>query len=153
MPFAIMMNKVEHIGIAVRDLERSNELYATLLGVLPYKMETVESEHVITSFFKVGDTKIELLQATQPNSAIARFIEQRGEGMHHIAYDVADIAVSMQQLAKEGFKLLNEQPKRGADNKWVCFLHPKTCGGVLVELCQEIATILTEPCVSNCDLC
>lgn len=137
----MIFNKVEHIGIAVRDIAHSNALYTSLLGVAPYKMESVESEYVMTSFFKVGDTKIELLQATTPQSAIAKFIEQRGEGIHHIAYDVADIEKSMAQLGKDGFKLLNEQPKRGADNKWVCFLHPKTCGGVLVELCQEIPTI------------
>ncbi len=135
----LKMNKVEHIGIAVRDLEQSNALYTALLGVPPYKTEMVESEHVITSFFQVGSTKIELLQATQPESAIARFIEQRGEGMHHIAYDVSDIRASMDELAQQGFKLLNDQPKRGADQKWVCFLHPKTCGGVLVELCQDIS--------------
>jgi methylmalonyl-CoA/ethylmalonyl-CoA epimerase len=135
----LKMNKVEHIGIAVRDLEQSNALYTALLGVPPYKTEMVESEHVITSFFQVGGTKIELLQATQPESAIARFIEQRGEGMHHIAYDVSDIRTSMEELAQQGFKLLNDQPKRGADQKWVCFLHPKTCGGVLVELCQDIS--------------
>ncbi len=135
------MQKVEHIGIAVRNLEQANARYTALLGAPPYKQEIVESERVMTSFFKVGDTKIELLQATQPDSAIARFIEQRGEGMHHIAYEVSDIAAAMQQLAAEGFNVLNEQPKRGADNKWVCFLHPKTCSGVLVELCQEICTI------------
>jgi methylmalonyl-CoA/ethylmalonyl-CoA epimerase len=135
----LKMNKVEHIGIAVRDLEQSNALYTALLGAPPYKTEMVESEHVITSFFQVGSTKIELLQATQPESAIARFIEQRGEGMHHIAYDVSDIRASMDELAQQGFKLLNDQPKRGADQKWVCFLHPKTCGGVLVELCQDIS--------------
>ena len=136
----MILHKIEHIGIAVRDLTAANALYTTLLGVAPYKTEMVESEHVATSFFKVGDTKIELLQATAAQSAIARFIEQRGEGMHHIAYYVADIKTAMQYYANEGFKLLNEQPKRGADNKWVCFLHPKTCGGVLVELCQEICT-------------
>lgn len=135
-----MTNHIEHIGIAVRDLEQANELYAQMLGSLPYKMEAVESEHVLTSFFKVGSTKIELLQATSTESAIAKFIEQRGEGIHHIAYAVADIRAAMKQLENDGFRLLNEQPKRGADNKWVCFLHPKSCHGVLTELCQDIET-------------
>ena len=134
----MFINKVEHIGIAVKDISAANELYTRLMGAAPYKMEVVESEYVLTSFFKVGETKIELLQATAPESAIAKFIEQRGEGMHHIAYEVADIRQAMQQADQQGFRLLNQQPKRGADNKWVCFLHPKTCGGTLVEFCQEI---------------
>lgn len=132
-----MFKKVEHIGIAVKNIEQANKLYTTLLGVPPYKMEAVESEHVITSFFKMGETKIELLEATSPDSAIAKFIEKRGEGIHHIAYDVADIRAEMARLESEGFRLLNKAPKKGADNKWVCFVHPKDCGGVLTELCQE----------------
>jgi len=134
-----MLNKVEHIGIAVKNLELANALYATMLGVSHYKIEEVASENVRTSFFKIGDTKIELLEATSPNSAIAKFIEKRGEGMHHIAYAVENIEIAMQKLAQDGFRLLNEKPKKGADNKLVCFLHPKSCNGVLVELCQEIA--------------
>jgi methylmalonyl-CoA/ethylmalonyl-CoA epimerase len=134
-----MLNKVEHIGIAVKNLDAANSLYATLLGVAHYKIETVESEQVRTSFFKVGDTKIELLEALSDTSAIATFIAKRGEGMHHIAYDVSDIHLAMQQLSADGFRLLNEQPKRGADNKWVCFIHPKDCNGVLIELCQSIS--------------
>lgn len=133
-----MLNKVEHIGIAVKNLDISNVLYAKMLGVSHYKIEEVASENVRTSFFKVGDTKIELLEATSPNSAIAKFIEKRGEGMHHIAYAVEHIEMAMQALAQDGFRLLNEKPKKGADNKLVCFLHPKSCNGVLVELCQEI---------------
>lgn len=133
-----LLQKVEHIGIAVKNLEVANQLYTKLLGVAPYKQEEVSSEYVITSFFQVGETKIELLQATNPNSAIAKFIEKRGEGMHHIAYASNNIASDMQHLANQGFRLLNDTPKKGADNKWVCFLHPKSCNGVLVELCQDI---------------
>lgn len=133
-----MLTKVEHIGIAVKDISIANDLYTRILGIPPYKSETVESEHVITSFFRTGDTKIELLQATSPQSAIAKFIDKRGEGIHHIAYDVPDIAVAMEHFSQNGFKLLNEQAKRGADNKWVCFIHPKDCNGVLTELCQDI---------------
>lgn len=136
-----MLNKVEHIGIAVKNLELANALYAKMLGVSHYKIEEVASENVRTSFFKVGDTKIELLEATAPNSAIAKFIEKRGEGMHHIAYAVENIEIAMQALAQDGFRLLNEKPKKGADNKLVCFLHPKSCNGVLVELCQEISAM------------
>lgn len=136
-----MLNKVEHIGIAVKNLELANVLYAQMLGVSHYKIEEVASENVRTSFFKVGDTKIELLEATAPNSAIAKFIEKRGEGMHHIAYAVENIEIAMQKLAQDGFRLLNEKPKKGADNKLVCFLHPKSCNGVLVELCQEISAM------------
>jgi methylmalonyl-CoA/ethylmalonyl-CoA epimerase len=132
------MLKVEHIGIAVKNLENSNLLFAKLLGKEAYKQEGVESEGVITSFFKVGDTKIELLEASKEDSPIAKFIEKRGEGIHHIAYEVADIHAEMERLKNEGFILLNELPKKGADNKLVCFLHPKTTNGVLVELCQEI---------------
>lgn len=133
-----MVNKIEHIGIAVRDLANSNELFAKLFGEAHYKVEAVESEGVATSFFRVGESKIELLEATNENSAIAKFIEKKGEGIHHIAFDVDDIHAEMARLRSEGFTVLNEQPKRGADNKLVCFLHPKSANGVLVELCQEI---------------
>ena len=131
------MLKIEHIGIAVKNLENSNKLFAALLGAEHYKTEMVESEKVSTSFFKTGDSKIELLEASDPQSPIAKFIEKRGEGIHYIAFEVADIRKSMQKLKDEGFTLLNEEPKKGADNKLVCFLHPKTTNGVLIELCQE----------------
>ncbi|SDL94751.1 methylmalonyl-CoA/ethylmalonyl-CoA epimerase [Catalinimonas alkaloidigena] len=130
--------KVEHIGIAVRDLSQSNTLFEKLLGAPSYKTEAVVSEGVTTSFFRAGDTKIELLEATTADSPIAKFLEKRGEGIHHIAYEVTDIRAEMARLRQEGFTLLQEEPKRGADNKWVCFLHPKSTNGVLVELCQEI---------------
>ncbi|QHT65909.1 methylmalonyl-CoA epimerase [Rhodocytophaga rosea] len=132
------MQKVEHIGIAVKNMPKAVALYTKLLGVDPYKTETVESEQVKTVFFQVGETKIELLEATHPDSVIAKYIEKKGEGMHHIAYEVTDIQAEMERMKGEGFVLLNEQPKRGADNKLVCFLHPKSAGGVLIELCQEI---------------
>ncbi len=132
------MLRLEHIGIAVKDLSDSNDLFEKLFGRSHYKIESVESEHVNTSFFKVGRTKIELLEATHPDSAIAKFIDKRGEGIHHIAFEVKDIKKEMQRLEKEGFRLINTRPKRGADNKWVAFLHPKSTNGVLVELCQEI---------------
>lgn len=132
------MLKVEHIGIAVKNLSESNELFSKLFGRAHYKLEKVESEGVSTSFFQMGETKIELLEATKEDSPIAKFIAKKGEGIHHIAYDVADIVEEMNRLRKEGFILLNEIPKKGADNKLVCFLHPKTTNGVLIELCQEI---------------
>ncbi|MFD2513407.1 methylmalonyl-CoA epimerase [Pontibacter locisalis] len=132
------MKNVEHIGIAVKNFSEANALYFKLLGVEPYKTEFVESENVNTSFFKVGATKIELLEGTTPDSAISKFIEKRGEGIHHIAFEVEDIYAEMERLRKEGFTLLNEQPKKGADNKLVCFVHPKSATGVLVELTQEI---------------
>mgnify|MGYP000731100519 CR=1 FL=1 len=132
------MRKIEHLGIAVADLKKSNELFQRLLGKAPYKSETVASEGVETSFFQVGDTKIELLQASSPDSPIAKFIEKRGEGLHHTAYDVSNIEEEMNRLKEAGFVLLNETPKKGADNKWVCFVHPKNTNGVLIELCQEI---------------
>lgn len=132
------MTNIEHIGIAVKDLQKSNLLFEMLLKAKPYKAETVESENVITSFFKSGETKIELLEASSPDSPIAKFIEKRGEGVHHIAFAVEDIKSEIQRLKKEGFVVLNEEPKMGADNKWVCFLHPKSTNGVLIELCQEI---------------
>lgn len=130
--------KLEHIGIAVKNLENSNELFKTLLGTGHYKIEEVASENVKTSFFQTGESKIELLEASNPNSAIAKFIAKRGEGIHHIAFEVEDIYAEMKRLEAEGFRLLNETPKRGADNKLVCFIHPKTANGVLVELCQTI---------------
>lgn len=132
------MQKIEHIGIAVKDLKKSNALYETLLGVANYKIETVESENVNTSFFKVGESKIELLEATSENSAIARFIEKYGEGIHHVAFEVEDIHAEMKRLKDQGFRLINKAPKRGADNKLVCFIHPRSANGVLVELCQNI---------------
>lgn len=132
------MLKIEHLGIAVKNLEQSNELFSKLFGKPPYKLEKVESEQVATSFFMMGESKIELLEATDPNSAIAKFIEKKGEGLHHIAYEVADIRSEMKRLKEEGFILLSEEPKKGADNKLICFLHPKGTNGVLVELCQEI---------------
>ena len=132
------MKNVEHIGIAVGDLSAAETLYSALLNTVPYKRESVESEQVITSFFKINQTKIELLEATGPDSAIARFIEKKGEGIHHIAFEVQDIIAEMERLRDAGFVLLNEIPKRGADNKLVCFVHPKSANGVLIELCQEI---------------
>lgn len=132
------MEKIEHIGIAVKDLEAANETYAALLGTAHYKTETVESEGVDTSFFRVGESKIELLAATREDSPIAKFLEKRGEGIHHIAFEVKDIRAELQRLKSEGFVLLNEEPRKGADNKLVAFLHPKSANGVLVELVQAI---------------
>lgn len=132
------MLKIEHLGIAVKDLEQSNKLFSKLFGKEPYKMETVESEGVSTSFFRMGDSKIELLEATKPESAIAKFIEKKGEGIHHVAFEVTDIYAEMKRLQEEGFTLISDQPKKGADNKLICFLHPKGTNGMLVELCQEI---------------
>ena len=132
------MLKIEHLGIAVKNMEQSNKLFTKLFGMAPYKAETVESESVSTSFFMLGDNKIELLEAINLNSPIAKFIEKKGEGIHHIAFEVSDIFVEMKRLQNEGFTLLSEQPKKGADNKLICFLHPKNSNGVLIELCQEI---------------
>jgi methylmalonyl-CoA/ethylmalonyl-CoA epimerase len=132
------MDKIEHIGIAVKDLEISNTLFASLFGVAHYKIEEVISEGVKTSFFKAGPNKIELLEATNPESPIAKFIEKKGEGVHHIAFAVSDIISEIARLKKEGFVILNETPKKGADNKLVAFIHPKSSNGVLIELCQEI---------------
>lgn len=132
------MKKIEHIGIAVKNLSEANKIYEALLGKPPYKSEKVAREGVETSFFDCGDSQIELLEATNPESPIAKFIAKRGEGIHHIAFAVADINSEMERLKNEGFILLNDAPKRGADNKWVAFLHPKAANGVLVELCQEI---------------
>lgn len=133
------MEHIEHLGIAVRNLEESIPVYERLLNTACYKKEEVASENVITAFFQTSNNKIELLQATSPESAIAKFIEKRGEGIHHVAFAVADIHKEMERLRSEGFRLLNEQPKRGADNKLICFVHPKDTSGVLTELCQEIS--------------
>jgi methylmalonyl-CoA/ethylmalonyl-CoA epimerase len=132
------MRKIEHIGIAVKDLEVSNTLFEKLFGAPAYKSEVVESEGVTTSFFLNGPNKIELLAATNPESPIAKFIEKKGEGIHHIAFDVEDIVSEIARLQNKGFVVLNETPKKGADNKLVAFLHPKSTNGVLIELCQEI---------------
>jgi methylmalonyl-CoA/ethylmalonyl-CoA epimerase len=133
-----MIKKIEHIGIAVKDINSSNDLFKKLFGKEHYKMEVVESEGVSTSFFMLGETKIELLEAKTETSAIAKFIEKKGEGIHHIAYEVDDIYEEMKRLESEGFEVLNKEPKKGADNKLIFFLHPKSTNGVLVELCQEI---------------
>ncbi|WP_304015282.1 methylmalonyl-CoA epimerase [Nonlabens dokdonensis] len=133
-----MFGKIEHLGIAVKSLEEANEVYTKLLGRKPYKSESVASEAVETSFFMTGENKIELLAATNENSAIAKYVAKRGEGIHHVAFAVEDIKAELSRLEKEGFQILNKEPKRGADNKWVAFVHPKGTNGVLVELCQEI---------------
>ncbi|GGA90344.1 methylmalonyl-CoA epimerase [Mucilaginibacter rubeus] len=132
------MNKVEHIGIAVNSVKLAGEIYSKLLNIPVYKTETVESEHVVTAFLQSGPNKIELLEALNDDSAIAKFIAKKGEGIHHIAFEVDDIEAEMKRLENEGFVLLNDKPKQGADNKLVCFVHPKSANGVLVELCQEI---------------
>lgn len=132
-----MIKKIEHIGIAVKNLNNANALFGKLFGKDHYKIEAVESEGVSTSFFMLGETKIELLEATHETSAIAKFIEKKGEGIHHIAYEVDNIHEEMERLKNEGFELIHQQPKEGADNKLICFLHPKSTNGVLVELCQE----------------
>ena len=131
------MKNVEHIGIAVKDLAVSVPLFEKLLNSICYKTESVASEQVETAFFKTGETKIELVQSTKNDGVIARFIEKKGEGLHHIAFEVADIKAEMKRLKEEGFVLLSEEPKQGADNKLVCFLHPKNTNGVLIEICQE----------------
>lgn len=133
------MQKVEHIGIAVKNLEQSIPLFEKLLNTHCYKIERVESQSVKTAFLRIGETKIELLESETDDGVIAKFIEKKGEGMHHIAFDVADIHIEMNRLSEEGFTLLNSVPAVGADNKLVCFLHPKTTNGVLVELCQEMS--------------
>ena len=132
------MLKTEHIGIAVKELANAVPLFEKLLNSQCYKTELVESEKVNTAFFKKGDTKIELLESTDPNGVIAKFIDKKGEGMHHIAFEVADIYAEMERLKNEGFILLNEIPKQGADNKIICFVHPKNTNGVLIELCQSL---------------
>lgn len=131
------MQKIEHLGIAVKDIEKSNELFTKLLGKPPYKSEEVESENVITSFFQTGESKIELLQATSEDSAIAKFIEKKGEGIHHIAFAVEDIYAEIERLKEEGFQMIHDKPKEGADNKLIAFLHPKASNGVLVEICMD----------------
>lgn len=130
--------RVEHIGIAVSNLEEAELVYEKLLNSKSYKREEVTSEHVLTSFFKVGENKVELLEATHEESAIAKFITKKGQGIHHIAFEVEDILEEMERLKQAGFQLLQEKPKQGADNKLVCFVHPKSTSGVLIELCQEI---------------
>ncbi len=132
-----MIKKIEHLGIAVKDINDSNNLFKRLFGIEHYKLEKVESEGVSTSFFMIGETKIELLEATQEDSAIAKFIEKKGEGIHHIAFEVDNIEEEMKRLKNEGFDLISKEAKDGADNKKICFLHPKSTNGVLVELCQE----------------
>lgn len=132
------MQKIEHIGIAVNDLEKSEVVFEKLFNKKPYKREKVESEGVITSFFKTGPNKIELLAATSVDSPIAKYLSKNKEGIHHIAFEVKDIFKEMERLRKKGFVILNERPKKGADNKMVCFIHPKSANGVLIELCQEI---------------
>jgi methylmalonyl-CoA/ethylmalonyl-CoA epimerase len=132
------MRRIEHLGIAVKDLKQSNDLFEKLLGTAPYKEEFVESEKVVTSFFKTGENKIELVASTSEDGPIGKFLSTKGEGIHHVAFEVDDINAEMKRLRDAGFRLLNDEPKRGADNKLVCFVHPKTAGGVLVELVQEI---------------
>ena len=134
------MLKIEHIGIAVKKLADSIPLFEKLLDSPCYKTEAVESEKVTTAFFRQGDTKIELLESTDSHGVIARFLEKKGEGIHHIAFEVADIEKEMERLKKDGFELLNEQPKEGADNKLICFLHPKHTNGILIELCMSVGT-------------
>lgn len=133
------MEHIEHLGIAVKSLEVSIPVYEKLLNTKCYKQEVVESENVITAFFQTSNNKVELLQATSDESTIAKFIQKKGEGMHHVAYAVKDIYAEMERLRNDGFRLLNEKPKRGADNKLICFVHPKDASGVLMELCQEIS--------------
>jgi methylmalonyl-CoA/ethylmalonyl-CoA epimerase len=132
--------KIEHLGIAVSDIQQANKLFSALLNQTPYKHESVQSEHVSTSFFQLGESKIELLESTSTDSAISKFIEKRGEGIHHIALDVQDIEYEIKRLKNLGFQFINETPKQGADNKLIVFLHPKSTGGVLVELCEENLT-------------
>jgi len=132
------MRKIEHIGIAVHDIEASNKVFTKIFGKESYKSESVETESVITSFFQVGESKIELVAATNQNSPIAKYLTKNREGMHHIAFDVQDIKAEMKRLQSEGIRTLNDQPKQGSDNKLICFLHPKDTNGVLIELCQEI---------------
>ena len=132
------MKKIEHIGIAVTDINKSNELFSKIFGKQSYKSEIVESEGVITSFFQIGENKIELIEAKNPNSPISKYLQKNREGMHHIAFEVEDIEKEMERLKKEGIRLINNTPKKGADNKLICFLHPKDTNGVLIELCQKI---------------
>jgi methylmalonyl-CoA/ethylmalonyl-CoA epimerase len=134
------MEKLEHIGIAVKNMEKANATFAKLLGREHYKIEEVESEGVRTSFFDIGGIKIELLEATREDSPIAKFIEKRGEGVHHLAFQVEDISQSIETFKHKGFEVIHAVPKKGADNKMICFLHPKSTGGVLVELCEELSS-------------
>jgi methylmalonyl-CoA/ethylmalonyl-CoA epimerase len=134
------MEKLEHIGIAVKNMDNANKLFAQLLGREHYKIEEVASEGVRTAFFELGGVKIELLEATNEDSPIAKFIEKKGEGIHHLAFEVKDIHASIEKYKADGFQVINAEPKKGADNKMICFLHPKSTQGVLVELCQEIKT-------------
>jgi methylmalonyl-CoA/ethylmalonyl-CoA epimerase len=134
------MKKIEHLGIAVKDLKVSNDIFSKILGTTPYKSEEVESEHVITSFFNTGESKIELLQATSEDSVIAKFIERKGEGLHHIAFAVDDIYSEIERLQAEGFQMIHDKPKEGADNKLIAFLHPKSSNGVLIEICMDKPT-------------
>ena len=138
------MKHLEHIGIAVKDMEAAKELFTKLLNTEPYKEETVESESVMTVFFMIGQVKIELLQSTDEEGPIARHIERRGEGLHHLAFEVEDIRKEMHRLEDQGFKLLNAEPKAGADNKEIAFIHPKSAGGILLEICQEIDSRIEE---------
>ena len=135
-----MIRKIEHLGIAVKSIQKSNDVIAKLLDSEAYKEESVDSENVLTSFFKLGETKIELLEATSEESAIAKFIEKRGEGIHHIALDVVGIEAELQRLKELGFQLIHEKPKKGADGKKIAFLHPKSTNGILVELCEDMGT-------------
>jgi methylmalonyl-CoA/ethylmalonyl-CoA epimerase len=132
------MEKLEHIGIAVKSIDQANKLFSKLLGKEHYKVENVESEGVRTAFFELGGVKIELLESTKPDSAIAKFIEKRGEGVHHLAFEVNDISASIRNYEQKGFEVINKEPKKGADNKLISFLHPKLTAGVLIELCEEI---------------
>lgn len=132
------MQKIEHLGIAVHSLEEAEKTYTRLLGTGPYKRESVDSESVNTSFFRTGPSKIELLESSDPDGPIGRYLAKKGEGLHHVAFEVTDIRAELARLKAEGFRLLNEEPKRGADNKWVAFVHPKDGHGVLIELCQAI---------------
>lgn len=136
-----MFEQLEHLGIAVKNIEESDKLFRLLLGSTYYKTEAVESEGVTTAFYNGGNVKIELLEATKENSPIAKFIEKRGEGLHHIAFEVVDIEKRMEELRAQGFRLLNEKPKRGADNKMICFIHPKDTNGILMELCETIKVV------------
>jgi methylmalonyl-CoA/ethylmalonyl-CoA epimerase len=142
--YEMSVKKLEHIGIAVKDLAAAEALFTKLLGCEPYKRETVESEHVITSFFQVGDVKIELLAASNDQSTIANFIEKRGEGLHHLAFEVDDIKSSLTEKSQEGFQLIHQEPKDGADNKQIAFLHPQSTGGVLTEFCQDKGKIAVD---------
>lgn len=136
------MHNLDHIGVAVKELQSSIPLFEKLLNTNCYKKETVESEKVVTAFFKIGETKIELLQDEEASGTISKFIERKGEGIHHIAFDVKDIRAEIERLKKEGFIFISEEPKKGADNKMICFLHPKSSNGILIELCEELNDLI-----------